>query len=99
MGGSGVTGTALFTYNGRTTTVKLTVSHLKAGSVHAAHIHVAPCSNPGRILHPFPNVHAGRNGIGVVRTSFPGAFAGKHWSINVHVSATNLAVIACGNVR
>jgi hypothetical protein len=99
MARSGATGTALFTYNGKTTTVKLTVRHLKAMSVHPAHIHVARCSNPGRILYPFPNVHAGRNGIGVVRTSFAGPFAGKRWSVNVHVSSSDLAVIACGNVR
>jgi hypothetical protein len=99
MGGSGVTGTAVFTYNGTTTTVKLTVMHLKARSVHPAHIHVASCSNPGAILHPFSNVHAGRNGIGVASTSFAGPFAGKGWSVNVHVSTTNLTVISCGNVK
>jgi hypothetical protein len=99
MGGSGVTGTAVFTYNGTTTTVKLTVRHLKAKSVHPAHVHVASCSNPGAILHPFPNVHAGRNGIGVVRTSFAGPFTGKGWSVNVHVSPSDLTVISCGNVK
>jgi Cu/Zn superoxide dismutase len=99
MGGSGVTGTALFSYDGTTTTVKLTVRHLKAGSVHAAHVHVARCSNPGHILYPFPDVHAGRNGIGVASTSLTGPFAGKGWSVNVHVSTTNLTVIACGNVK
>jgi hypothetical protein len=99
MGGSGVTGTALFTYNGRTTKVKLTVMHLKARSVHPAHVHVASCSNPGRILYPFPNVHAGRNGIGVVSTSFAGPFTGKGWSVNVHVSPKDLTVISCGNVK
>jgi hypothetical protein len=98
MGGSGVTGTAVFTYNGTTTTVKLTVRHLKASSVHPAHVHVASCSNPGAILHPFPDVHAGRNGIGVAKTSFTGPFTGKHWSVNVHVSPTDLTVISCGNV-
>jgi hypothetical protein len=99
MGRSGVTGTALFTYNGTTTTVKLTVRHLKAMSGHPAHIHVGRCSSLGNILYPFPDVLAGRNGIGVVRTSFPGPFASKVWSINVHVSSADLAVIACGNVR
>ena len=99
MGRSGVTGTALFTYDGTTTTVKLTVRHLKAGSVHPAHVHVARCSNPGAILYPFPNVHAGKNGIGVVRTSFPGPFTGKGWSVNVHVSPDALTVISCGNVK
>jgi hypothetical protein len=99
VGGSGVTGTALFTYNGKTTTVKLTVRHLKAMSVHPAHVHVGPCSNHGAILYPFPNVRAGRNGIGVVSTSFAGPYAGKHWSVNVHVSPADFTVIACGNVR
>jgi hypothetical protein len=95
---SGVTGTALLTYNGTTTTVKLTVRHLKAMSVHPAHIHVGRCGSPGNILYPFPDVRAGRNGIGVVRTSFAGSFARKVWSINVHVSSADLAVITCGNV-
>ena len=99
MGGSRVTGTALLTYNGTTTTVKLTVRHLKAMSQHAAHIHTGRCSSPGGILYPFPDVLAGRNGLGVIRTAFPGTFASKVWSINVHVSSTDLAVIACGNVR
>jgi hypothetical protein len=99
MGRSGVTGTALFTYNGTRTTVKLTVRHLKAGSMHPAHVHVARCSNPGAILYPFPNIRAGRNGIGVVRTSFAGPFTGKGWSVNVHISPANLAVISCGDVR
>ena len=99
MGKSGVTGTAVFTYDGTTTTVKLTVRHLKAGSLHPAHVHVARCSNPGAILYPFPNVHAGKNGIGVVRTSFPGPFTGKGWSVNVHVSPDDLTVISCGNVK
>src|SRR5947209_17773232 len=41
LGGSGVTGTAVFTYNpkAKITSVKLTVKHLKAKSVHPAHIH------------------------------------------------------------
>jgi Cu/Zn superoxide dismutase len=99
MARSGVTGTALFTYNGKTTTVKLTVRHLKAMSQHPAHIHVGRCSSPGGILYPFQNIRAGRNGIGVASTSFAGPFAGKPWSINVHISPTNFAVIACGNVR
>jgi Cu/Zn superoxide dismutase len=99
MGGSRVTGTAVFTYDGTTTTVKLSVKHLKAGSVHPAHVHVAGCSNPGRILYPFPDVHAGRNGSGVVRTSFAGPFTGKGWSVNVHVSPDDLTVISCGNVK
>ena len=100
MGGSRVTGTALLTYNGTTTTVKLTVRHLKAMSQHPAHIHAERCSSSlGNILYPFPDVLAGRNGLGVIRTAFPGTFASKVWSINVHVSSTDLAVIACGNVR
>jgi hypothetical protein len=98
MGNSGVTGTALFRYNGKTTRVKLTVRHLRAMSLHPAHIHLGRCSKMGAILHPFPVIHAGRNGIGVVRTSFAGPFSGKDWSVNVHVSPANLAVIACGNV-
>ena len=75
--------------------------HLKAKSQHPAHIHAGRCSSSslGNIVYPFPDVLAGRNGIGVVKTSFPGSFTSKVWSINVHVSSTDLAVITCGNVR
>ena len=108
LNGSSVTGSAVFTYNPKTkqTTVKLTVKHLKAKSAHPAHIHLGRCGSngaPGAVLHPFPVIYAGNNGIGVVSISFAGTFTHKKWAVNVHTGpglapASEYKVIACGNV-
>lgn len=108
LAGSGVTGTAVFTYNSatKTTTVKLTVKHLKAMSVHPAHVHTGRCGAngaPGGVVEAFPLLHAGNNGIAVAKITFPGTFTHKMWAVNVHTGpglapASQYKVIACGNV-
>ena len=108
LGGSGITGTAAFTYNSATkmTTVKLTIKHLKANSLHPAHIHMGRCGKagaPGKVLYPFPVLKAGRNGIAVAKMSFPANYQHKMWAVNVHTGpglapASQYKVLACGNI-
>ncbi len=107
VGHSGVTGTAFLTYSSLTqsTTVKLTLRHFKAGSVHPAHIHVGHCGGNGAVVYPFSPIVAGNNGIGVTTATFKAKLVGmlsKGYYINVHkgpgLLGKQFTVLACGNV-
>jgi hypothetical protein len=101
---SGVTGSATLTYSAATksTTVKLTVKHLMAGTLHPAHIHAGTCSVNGAVLAALTSVKAGMNGIGTSTTVVPGSFSGKQVYINVHLgpglALTGYTVLACGQI-
>lgn len=99
---SGVTGTAMVTYNAATkmTTVKVTVNHLEPGSSHPAHIHAGKCSSNGPVLVALNTLKAGKKGTAVATTTFSGSMAHKAAYINVHMgpglALTQYTVLACG---
>ena len=109
LGGSGVSGSALFSYNavsGRTT-VLLTVQHLQPGTVHPVHIHAGSnCTANRPILATFMPLNGmdmmGMAGMGLRadssgtvrgRITVAGSFVGQTWHINVH-TGPGLATMA-----
>jgi plastocyanin len=106
LGGSGVSGTAVFSYNAasRRTTILVTVQHLRPGSVHPVHIHAGSnCTANRPILATFvPLSGMGMMGMGLRadgrgtlrgRATLSGSFLGQTWHINVH-TGPGLATMA-----
>lgn len=106
LGGSGVSGSALFSYDAASgrTTVLLSVRHLQPGTVHPVHIHAGSnCTANRPILANFvPLDGMGMMGMGLRadasgtirgRTTLVGPFAGQTWHINVH-TGPDLATMA-----
>ena len=96
LGGSGVSGSAIFSYSpvsGRTT-VLLTVRHLRPGTVHPVHVHAgSSCTANRPILAAFVplsgpemgmGLRADRSGTVHGQATLAGSFVGQTWHINVH---------------
>jgi len=105
---SGVTGHAVFSYNpqARLTTVRLTVRHLTANSMHPAAVRSGHCGQNGAILYPFGKgyVRAGKNGSAVATTTFRQSYVGRQLYVGIQqgpdaMTRTGRRVIACGNLR
>lgn len=98
--GSGVTGTALLTYNARATltVVQLTVRGLTPGQVYPAHIHQGRCGGDGPILRAFTPLRGDVHGSAVSTATVPRSIWGQTWSIHVHRSPADFHVIACATV-
>lgn len=107
VGGSGVAGEAVFSYNvkARLTTVRLAVRHLKVGSIHPAAIRSGRCGQNGAILYPFAggSIHAGAGGMASAVVRFKETYVGRLLYVGVQqgpgaMTRTGRRVIACGNV-
>ena len=101
---SGVTGTATLSYAAGMTTVKVTIKHVAAGSVHPAHIHAgASCSVAGPVIGALNPLQANNAGIATSTTMLKGDFTTKAAYINVHLgpglALTQFTVLACGVVH
>ena len=101
---SGVTGTATLSYAAGMTTVKVTVKHVEAGSMHPAHIHAGgSCTANGAVIGALTTLKANNAGIATSTTMLKGDFTTKSAYINVHLgpglALTQFTVLACGVVH
>ena len=101
---SGVTGTATLSYAAGVTTVKVTIKHVAAGSLHPAHIHAGgSCSVAGPVIGALTPLQANNAGIATSTTPLKGDFTTKAAYINIHLgptlALTQFTVLACGVVH
>lgn len=99
---SGVTHLSL---SGQTLTVRVEMSGLQPGSLHAAHIHSGSCTSQGPVIYPLETVKANAEGKATVTTTIQHvtAIPATGWYVNVHRSTdlstqTGFDPIACGDV-
>jgi hypothetical protein len=102
--GSTVSGTATATpHAGDTLVVNIRIKGAKAGDVIPWHVHSGGCDSSGAVLGD-PSRYAPMN-VGADQTGQTTArikamlTIGVPYSVNVHRSPSDMAVIACGNLR
>lgn len=80
------------------TEVVVYVTHLGGAGVHPEHLHAGHCGSNGAITYPLTNLTTNAKGDGIAVTLIKGMIPRSGLYLNVHASATNLAVVACGNL-
>ena len=98
VGGSGGRGVALVSRVAGGTEVVVYVTHLGGAGVHPEHLHAGSCGSNGPIKYPLTNLITNARGDGTSATLIKGTIAMTGLYLNVHTSASNLAVQACGNL-
>jgi len=102
-----VNGVATFAVANGQLTVTITMSGLKAGSKHIAHIHKGSCRSQGEVADALNPVVADSHGIGTSTTKISGVSSiSPSWYVNVHQADAAAAMstqvgfdpIACGDV-
>ncbi|HEY7068110.1 MAG TPA: cupredoxin family copper-binding protein [Chloroflexota bacterium] len=92
---SGVTGHAMLTQAGNTTTVQVTLSGMAPGSAHAGHIHSGACSGP--IIFPLGTITADSAGQGSATATVNAPIDLSTWWVQYHASDSPPGPpIACG---
>jgi len=93
---SGITGTALLTADGDSTTVAIQV--VGAAGDHPVHIHAGTCSSLGDVIEPLEDINASGQSTSTVDISLDTLLSGEY-AINAHESAAAIQnYVACGNV-
>jgi hypothetical protein len=102
--GSTVSGTATAEpRTGDTLTVNIRIKGAKAGDLNPWHVHSGGCDSSGAVLGDpsrYAAMAVGADGSGQATARVKALLTvGVAYSINVHRSPSDLAVIACGNLR
>jgi len=101
-----VNGVATFAVANGQLTVTITMSGLKAGSKHMAHIHKGSCRSQGDVAYPLSSVVADKTGTGTSTTIIKSVSSiSPGWYVNVHQADTAAGLstqvgfdpIACGD--
>jgi hypothetical protein len=102
--GSTVSGTATAVpHTGDTLVVNIRIKGAKAGDLNPWHVHSGGCDSSGAVLgdpsrYAPMSIGADQNGQSTARVKAM-LTVGVPYSINVHRSPSDMAVIACGNFR
>ena len=102
--GSTVSGTATAVpRTGDTLVVNIRIKGAKAGDLNPWHVHSGGCDSSGAVLgdpsrYAAITIGAGQSGEATARVKAL-LSVGVPYSINVHRSPSDMAVIACGNLR
>jgi len=100
VGGSMTSGAVAIYRQAGGVVVAVSLSGLKPKSVHPEHIHAGACGSNGPVKFPLPNLVADAKGTAVAVISIKASSVPKSgWYVNVHSSAQDLSVIACGAVH
>lgn len=102
---SPVGGDAALQYNpvGGNAAVRLTFPGLPANRKQTAFINAGHCTTLSQTPVPTILLHEDRSGQGYVPSMFPGNFAGRGWSVQVHCWAAPTSIadsftVACGDI-
>ena len=102
--GSTVSGTATAApMAGDSLLLNIRITGAKAGDTHPWHLHAGGCDSSGAVLgataaYQAMRIGADQNGQSTAKVKVSLA-VGVPYSVNVHRSPTEMAVIACGNLR
>lgn len=102
--GSTVAGTATASpQSGDSLMVVIRIKGAKAGDTHPWHVHAGGCDSSGAILGEagkYVPIRVGTDQAGEASAKVKAALTiGVPYSVNVHRSPSETAVIACGNLR
>jgi hypothetical protein len=99
---SGITGSAVLTRSGDSTSVALTLNGATSGTAYPSHIHFGTCDQPGGVVAPLTSVTAGANGSGssttMVATAALDAARQAHGALLVQSHQPNGTPAACGAI-
>ena len=100
---SNVRGTVKAQSVGVGTGVNISISNSTSGAQHLWHVHTGACGTNGGIvgsMSNYPVLSVNSSGEGSANATIPTALNEQaQYQVNVHRSASDLTVIACGNLN
>lgn len=95
---TGITGTAVFTGQGESTSVTVTLSGEAVTGDHVVHIHNGTCATPGSATYTLSPIDANGTSTSTVNLSLETLTTGSYF-VNVHPDEANWdSWMACGNI-
>jgi hypothetical protein len=102
VGGSTVSGQAMFMQQGDGTQVELQLTGAAGAGTHQAHIHQGTCDAPGQVVAPLESVTTDASGTGsstsTVSVPFNDVFNGQHIVAAHQADASPGAPVVCGQI-
>ncbi len=99
---SKITGTAVLTKQGDSTSVALTLDGGRSGTTYPSHIHAGTCAKPGEVVAPLASVKVGADKSGtsttVLATSVLDSARTKYGSLLEQSHLPNGKPVACGEI-
>lgn len=99
---SKMTGTAVLTKQGDSTSVALTLNGGRSGTTYASHVHAGTCDKPGAVVAPLTGVKVGADKAGtsttVIATSVLDSARAQYGSLLAQSHMANGKPVACGEI-